>query len=334
VLRMRSAVSLVPSATDILVALGAGELLVGISADCDQPDPAAPRPVVTRPMIDPALAAVDPSGVDASVREQMAAGGLLYTLDVDLIATLAPDVVFAQDECSVCALPSSEVRAVLARRGVSCEIVSLDPVDLEGVLSTFSVVGQALGLDAEGAALEAACRARLGRLAGGDARAAATRSRPRVVVLDWVDPPFVAGNWVPDLVRAAGGEPLLGQSGTPSRQSSLETISTCGAEVMVVAPCGLDLEAAGHGAWTLRGVLGERAKLTAGAARAETSPGTGTAEADRGGPLPRIIAFDGRLWFSRPGPRLVEGAEALAAWLAGAAPSGDVTSIEITGATR
>lgn len=342
---MRSAISLVPSATDIVVALGAGTLLVGLSADCDQPDPAVPRPVVTRPMIDPALGALDPSGVDAAVRTQMESGGVLYSLDVDLLAALAPDVVFAQDECSVCALPSSQVVAVLARHGVKCEMVSLDPVDLEGVLSTFSVVGQALGLAAEGAALEASCRTRLGRLPGGVAGAGGHRdagggglagggghrdvtsagspagTRPRVVVLDWVDPPFVAGNWVPDLVRIAGGEPLLARAGAPSRQSSVEEVSSCGAELIVVAPCGLDLDAARLGAQALRRVLHERALVSAAA---------GNADASAAEPVPRIIAFDGRLWFSRPGPRLVEGAEALAAWLTGAAPPGDVTSIEIT----
>jgi iron complex transport system substrate-binding protein len=320
---MTSAVSLVPSATDIVVALGAGALLVGLSADCDQPDARAPLPVVTRPMIDPSTAALDPSGVDATVRAQMAAGGLLYSLDVDLMAALAPDVVFAQDECSVCALPSSEVVSVLAQRGVTCEMVSLDPVDLEGVLSSFAVVGRALGLAAEGAALEASCRARLGQLAGSGgprgtsgadagSRDAGGQRRPRVVVLDWVDPPFVAGNWVPDLVRIAGGEPLLARAGGPSRESSVDELCGCDAEVVVVAPCGLDLAAARLGAMGLSEVLHEH-------------PDAGAAHLQ-----PRIIAFDGRIFFSRPGPRLVEGAEALAAWLTGGAPRGDVTSIEIT----
>jgi iron complex transport system substrate-binding protein len=275
----------------------------------------------------------------------MAAGGLLYSLDIDLVSALAPDVVFAQDQCSVCALPSSEVVSVLAQGGVDCEIVSLDPVDLEGVLSSFAVVGRALRLDAEGVALEASCRARLGRLAGDGAgvggraggvagRAGGVANRaggagaggvalaaPRVVVLDWLDPPFIAGNWVPDLVRVAGGEPLLGRAGAPSRPGSFEEVFSCGADVIVVAPCGLDLDAARLGAQALRSVLHERRQATAGDQRAEV--------AGRG-PLPRILAFDGRLWFSRPGPRLVEGAEALAAWLTGAEQAGDVGSIEIT----
>jgi iron complex transport system substrate-binding protein len=319
---VRRAVSLVPSATDTAIALGAGGALVGISADCDQPEPASPRPVVTRPMIDPAAAADDPAGVDAAVRLQLAAGGLLYELDVDQVVALAPDVVFAQDSCSVCALPSSEVVAVLSRVGLACDVVSLDPADLEGVLATFPLVGRALGLEGAGMELEATCRARLdalggaGSRAGGSAEADGPRSdgdvsdshapRPRVLVLDWVDPPFVAGNWVPDLVKLAGGEPVLAAAGAPSRQISWEEASSCQPELVVVAPCGLDLEAATPAA-------------------VEASEHLGAA---------RVVAFDGRVWFSRPGPRLVEGAEALAAWLCGAQPTSGVTSIEITEANR
>jgi iron complex transport system substrate-binding protein len=333
---MRSAISLVPSATEIVVALGAGELLLGISADCDQPDAelGPPLPVVTRPMIDPSLAAVDPAGVDAAVRDQMAAGGLLYSLDVETVVALAPDVVFAQDSCSVCALPSADVVAALGRAGLSCEIVSLDPVDLEGVLATFSAVGLALGLKAEGAALEASCRARLERLgreaahAGAGAHAGAVPHADAVlgvVVLDWVDPPFVAGNWVPDLVRAAGGEPLLSVAGQPSHQISIDELEASNPDLIVVAPCGLDLEAAQQHAGALKRALRAR-RMAAGA-----GSGAGTTSA-RAAPA-RIVAFDGRLWFSRPGPRLVDGAEALAAWLVGATPTGAVTSIEITEAT-
>jgi iron complex transport system substrate-binding protein len=348
---MRTAVSLVPSATDITLALGAGELLLGISADCDQPgaESDAPLPVVTRPMIDPSRAAVDPAGVDAAVRDQMAAGGLLYSLDVEAVVALAPDVVFAQDSCSVCALPSAEVVAALGRAGLSCEIVSLDPVDLEGVLATFSTVGLALGLKAEGAALEASCRARLDWLMREAAQPGAQVGVvvpgvvvpgvvvpgvvvpgvvvpgvvvPGVVVLDWVDPPFVAGNWVPDLVRAAGGEPLLSVAGQPSHEISIDDLEASKPNVIVVAPCGLDLGAAQQQAGALERALRAR-RVAAGA-------GSGAGETSADAAPPRIVAFDGRLWFSRPGPRLVDGAEALAAWLAGATPTGAVTSIEIT----
>ncbi len=293
---MTRAVSLVPSATDIVVALGAIDLLVGISADCDQPDALAPRPVVTRPMLDAALVADDPAGTDAAVRDQIEGGGLLYSLDVDLVVALAPDVVFGQDECAVCALPSSEVTAALAARGVHCDVASLDPSDLDGVLATFASVGRHLGLEDAGRALEASCRSRLQALTDGPAGGGA-RLR-RVAVLDWVDPIYLAGNWVPDVVRAAGGEPVLAQPGARSRQITLEELAGADPDLVVIAPCGLDLRAAVAAGHRLR-------------ASAETWP------ALRSTPL---VAFDGRVWFSRPGPRLVDGAEALAAWLAGETP--------------
>jgi iron complex transport system substrate-binding protein len=307
---VKTAVSLVPSATDIIVALGAGECLVGISGDCDQPTPASPRPVVTRPMIAPAEAASDPCGVDAAVREQLASGGLLYSLDVDRVVALAPEVVFAQDSCAVCALPSSEVVAALRDRGVDCEVVSLDPVDLDGVLRSFSTVGRAIGLGEAGKALEASCRRRLaallpaggglagGGLAGGGLAGGglAGGGRPRVAVLDWVDPLFLAGNWVPDLVRAVGAEPVLSERLSGSRAITVGALAGSLPDLIVVAPCGLDLTAA------IEAAEGLRERLVA------MSDLSGTP----------VIATDGRVWFSRPGPRLVDGAEALAAWLAGA----------------
>ncbi|MFZ0172624.1 MAG: ABC transporter substrate-binding protein [Acidimicrobiales bacterium] len=295
---MKRAVSLVPSATDIVVALGASDSLVGISADCDQPDYSRPRPVVTRTLIDPAMASGDPAGVDALVHEQIAAGGLLYSLDVEQVVALSPDVVFAQDECAVCALPSSEVIVALAARGVDCEVASLDPVDLDGVLATFSSVGRSLGLDATGEALEASCRARLRALA----QAPDGRPRPRVAVLDWVDPLYLAGNWVPDLVRAAGGQPVLSSAGGRSRETTLEELAGSDPDLIVIAPCGLDLAAAV--------AAGRRFRQLAMAWSGLRSA--------------RLVAFDGRVWFSRPGPQLVVGAEALAAWLAGVTPTGNV----------
>ena len=297
---MTRAVSLVPSATDIVVALGAIDLLVGISADCDQPEALAPRPVVTRPMLDAAGVAEDPAGSDAAVRDQIESGGLLYSLDVEQLVALAPDVVFGQDECAVCALPSSEVTAALVGRGVHCEVVSLDPADLEDVLATFATVGRHLGLEAAGRALAASCRSRLQALTGGPAGGGAARRR--VAVLDWVDPIYLAGNWVPDVVRAAGGEPVLTRPGARSRRITLEELTGADPDLVVIAPCGLDLEAAVAAGHQLRASAGEWPAL-------RCTP---------------LVAFDGRVWFSRPGPRLVDGAEALAAWLAGETPPGHV----------
>jgi len=305
---MKRAVSLVPSATDVAVALGAAEALVGISADCDQPEPALPRPVVTRPWIDQERAATDAVGVDLAVREQLASGGPLYSLDVARVVSLRPDVVFAQDSCGVCALPSSEVVAALAAAGAESEVVSVDPRDLEDVLSSFSTIGRALGLAEEGARLELSYRASLGTLAD---RAGAKR-RPRVAVLDWVDPPYLAGNWVPDLVRAAGGEPALRDEEGPSREITLEALVEARPDAVVVAPCGLEMTVSVRAAEDLC----RRAPLVTSAGR----------EAG-------VIAFDGRVWFSRPGPRLLEGAEALAAWLSGGVPASTVAR-EVRGASR
>jgi iron complex transport system substrate-binding protein len=320
---VRRAVSLVPSATDIVVALGGSSCLVGLSADCDQPDASTPIPVVTRALIPASLAVSDPAGVDATVRSQLSEGGQLYELDTRAIVALAPEVLFAQDSCSVCALPSSEVVAALRLvPGAECTVVSLDPQDLDAVLSSFSVVGAALGgaaVDA-GAALEAASRARLAALGaggGGVGLGGVTRAarRPRVLVLDWVDPPFVAGNWVPELVMAAGGEPVLAEPGVPSRAVDPTEVASCGADLVVIAPCGLDLAGAREAARSVRGLLGG----SIGEVRSEGVRVEGV----------RVVAFDGRVWFSRPGPRLVEGAEALAAWLSGGRPA-ETISIDVT----
>lgn len=307
---VRRAISLVPSATDIVVALGAIESLVGISADCDQPDLAAPRPIVTVPLIDPDRATSNPAGVDAAVKDRITAGGLLYSLDVEQVLALAPDLVFAQDECAVCALPASEVVGVLASAGVRCEVVSLDPRSLDDVLATISTVARHLGIGEAGTALEAACRARLAALRAGPGTGGAS-VRPRVAVLDWVEPLYLAGNWVPDVVWAAGGEPVLAEAGGRSRPIGLDALVATQPDVIVVAPCGLDLDAAIAGGRALRRLTQDSAEL-------------GRA---------RFVAFDGRVWFSRPGPGLVDGAEALAAWLSVRRPPGHVRTAEITEAS-
>ena len=334
--KLRRAISLVPSATDTLVALGAGGALVAISSDCDQPDPGRPLPVVTGAMIDPG-AIVDAAEIDSAVRSQLAAGGSLYRLYDDNIVGLAPEVVFAQDQCAVCAVPSGEVSAALLRHGLSCEVVSLDPVGLDDVLSTFATIGRAVGAGEAGEALEASCRRRLRDLRHDELLAAVRPRRPRVLVLDWVDPPFAAGNWVPELVEAAGGEAVVvgageageaGEAGIatgpiPSRQVTVEDVVAARPDVVVVAPCGLGLDESTRAAGEVRGwfdsgpagVLNAESDVVPRGRRQSAEPSVPGAGGSRG--VPRVIAFDGRIWFSRPGPRLVEGAEALSALLAG-----------------
>jgi iron complex transport system substrate-binding protein len=284
-------VSLVPSVTDTLAELGAGPLLVGISADCDRPDGRDEVAVVTRQVVPAALTAAAPSEVDATVRSLLAAGDDLYDVDVDLVASLRPDVVFGQDGCRVCAVPASGLAAALAERGVQVEVVSVDPESLDDVAASFEAVGRAVGLASAGRALRSRFQGALRGLEGEVGFSAARGPAPRVLVLDWLDPPFVAGHWVPELVNLAGGEPALGEARRPSREVSPEELASCGADAVVVALCGLDLEDSVAAA-RQSGLL------------ASVAPG-------------RALVLDGRLLFSRPGPRLVSGAEALAWWLSG-----------------
>lgn len=289
-------VSLVPSATEILLAIGAIDCLAGISDDCLAIAGTQDIPVVSRAVI-PAVVGSEASGsaVDAAVRSRLAAGEPLYEMDEALLATLDPDLVIGQDDCDVCAVPSAEVVATLTRTASSgagrdsCRTVSVDPVDLADVLGSIRTIAAAVGRADAGDELAAELTARLHQIP-----TAAPATRPVVLVLDWADPPFVAGRWVPDIVSAAGGTVAGGVvAGDPSRQAELDALFPAEAmpDAVVVAPCGIDLPAAASAAVALR-----------------TRVGPGRA---------RWLAVDGRQFFSRPGPGLVDGAEALAAWLRG-----------------
>lgn len=273
---MRSAVSLIPSATEIAVALGAGDHLVGLSDECRFVDGAPNAPVVSKGVIDP----VGLEAVDAAVREQR---GPLYELDAALVTRLSPDVVFAQDSCTVCAVPSETLVEAFELEGRPAPLlVSLDPADLEGVLDSFELVADALGLPGAGYLLADSCRERLAALP-------ALPWRPRVLVLDWTAPAFSAGHWTPELVEAAGGIPVASAAGEPSREIDLEK-AVAASDAVVVAPCGVPLPGAAGAAAVLRARVGG----------------------------PELwCALDGRRFFSRPGPGLVAGAAALAGFLSG-----------------
>lgn len=278
------AVSLVPSATEIALALGAGDRLLGVSDDCVHVPGAAGLPVVSRAALLETTASQ--AARDAAVRRTLAAGRSLYALDGDAIAALRPDVVFAQDDCAVCAVPSSLVLDQLGPEArATCRVVSIDPHDLEDVFASFEVVADALGLPGTGVELANACRDRLSAIGP------APGPPPRVLVLDWCDPPFVAGNWVPDLVEAAGGLPVGTKSGERSHGLDPSELKA-GVDAVVVAPCGVPLSEATAAALELRQRLVELS-------------------------VARWCVLDGRAFFSRPGPGLVEGTAAVAAWLAG-----------------
>ena len=274
-------VSLLPSATEIVYALGLGDQLVGVTFECDEPPAARRDKAVVVGGLD--TTGLDPGEIDATVRRRVAAGEDLYTLHTGALAALAPDVILTQDLCRVCALPSADVDDALAHLGCRADVVTLDPHTLEDVLTTITTVGRRLGVPGRAEEVVAALRARLGAVA---ARVAG-RTRPRVAVVEWVDPPFPAGHWVPDLVTAAGGLPVACRPGQRSVPVDWDAFAAVDPDVVVVAPCGFGLA----------GAVEQAAAVVA------ALPG-------------RVVwAVDGDAVIVRPGPRLVDGVETLAALL-------------------
>jgi iron complex transport system substrate-binding protein len=226
---------------------------------------------------------MSPGEIDDYVKAQLAAGADLYTLRADALAGLAPDLILTQDLCRVCALPSTQVSDALDFLGCRAEVLSLDPYSLPEVLDTILAVGAAAGVPEKARQVVAALRARLDRLAA----AVAGRPRPRVAVVEWVDPPFTAGHWVPDLVTAAGGEPVAARAGQRSVQTTWADLAAASPEIVLVTPCGFHLDGAA-------------------AQAAAVAPHF---------PAAQVWAIDGDGLVVRPGPRLVDGVAAIAAIL-------------------
>ena len=290
-------VSLLPSATEIVYALGLGDELAGVTFECDEPPAARAEKTIVVGGLD--TKAMTPGDIDRYVRSRLAAGEDLYTLHARALAGLAPDLILTQDLCRVCALPSGQVSDALDYLGCQADVLALDPHRLDEVLDSITAVGQRAGVPERAAALVAGLRARLAAVA---ARVAGL-GRPRVAVVEWVDPPFTAGHWVPDLVSAAGGRTVAARPGVPSVQTSWPAIAAAGPDLVVVAPCGYHLAGAA-----------EQAHLAAA-----QLPGV------------PVWAIDADGIVVRPGPRLVNGVEALAAVLhpqaVPAAPPGAVQRI-------
>ena len=272
--------SLVPSATEALFALGFGDGVVAVTHECDWPPRVAGLPRLTRSVIPIGL---EPAEIDARVRELTERGEALYELDEPTLTALEPDLIVTQALCAVCAVSYDDVRAVSARLSSRPEVISLDPETLGEVLDDLPRLARAVGDEIRGADLSAALRRRL----DGIERAVAGTPRPRVVALEWLDPPFVGGHWVPEMVRIAGGDDRLGERGRRSREVGWDEVASAAAEMIVVMPCGLYADEAAAQA------LARRERLEA--------MGAG-----------RVVAVDAASTFSRPGPRLVEGTELLA----------------------
>lgn len=277
-------VSLLSSATEIVCQLGLRDQLVGISHECDFPPDAMRLPRASRTRFDPA--GMDSGEIDAAVRRSMEQFGSVYEVDRHALRELRPDVVLTQAVCEVCAVPTGSVLEAVDGLPHAPEVVSLDAHTLEGILASIRQVADAAGAAARGREVEGALRRRLERVAE---RVAALR-RPRVLLLEWLDPPFTPGHWVPEMVQAAGGENLRGEAGSRSEQVSWEEVQGLQPEVLLVEPCGYDLAQARADA----NRMAERLRRVAPKAL----------DAGRGWLLHSA-------WFSRSGPRVVEGVEVL-----------------------
>jgi iron complex transport system substrate-binding protein len=274
-------VSLLPSATEIVYALGLADSLVGVTFECDEPASARRDKAVVVGGRD--TRGMTPAEIDAYVKGQLAAGGDLYTLHADALAGLDPELILTQDLCRVCALPSGHVTDALDHLGCRADVLSLDPYTLPEVLATVLAVGEAAGVPERGRQVHGRLVDRLARVE----TAVAGRPRPRVAVVEWVDPPFTAGHWVPDLVRAAGGEPVAARPGAKSVETTWDEFAAAAPDLVLVTPCGFHLDGA---------VAQARAVVT-------RLPGV------------PVWAIDGDGLIVRPGPRVVDGVEAIAAIL-------------------
>lgn len=282
-------VSLLPSATEIVCALGLRDRLVGVSHECDHPASVRGLPVLTAAKID---AHASSDEIDRQVRALVGQGLSVYRIDELKLRELAPELIVTQDVCEVCAVSFEEVqRATCALLGGAVTICSLSPLTVQDVLADVVRVAEAAGVAARGHALRDELAARLARVAA----STATRARPTTLFLEWLDPPMVAGHWTPELLRIAGGAPLLGHDGAPTGAIAWSSIVEADPEVLILGPCGFPI------AQTMRelAILAER-------------PGFHALRAVRSG---QVYAVDGNQFFNRPGPRLVESAEIAAAIL-------------------
>ena len=279
-------VSLVPHATELLFALSAADDVVAVTHECDHPPAALELPRVTRDVLAPGLSAAE---IDAAVRERTLHGRAIYELDREALRALEPELIVTQALCPVCAVSYEEVAELAAELPAPPRVLALDPKTLEQTLSDVSTVAEASGRRAQGAELLMDAEARIERVAQA-VRTLAAVARPRVAALEWLDPVYVAGHWTPQLIDMAGGEDVLGRPGEPSQTVSWEALRAARPEVVVVMPCGYDAHRAHAEAITY---AGELAGLQA----------------------ERIVAVNASAYFSRPGPRIVDGLELLASIL-------------------
>lgn len=276
---MKRILSLLPSTTEVLYALGAQDTLAGVTHECDFPAEARLKPQLTSAKISPAMESAE---IDRLVREQLEDSGTLYALDMDLVRTLRPEIVLTQQLCTVCAVGYETVRGAMASLPEPPQVINIEPKNLQEVFDSFVEIARLIDREEAGVRLVASLTERL--------RSIKKAAGPQVLFLEWLIPPFSAGHWIPELVEAAGGVPVLANPGSHSRGLSWEAIRAAEFDVIAVSCCGFDTERAMRDVQScteLQALLAERSSL-------------------------RLIVLDGNHYFSRPGPRLVDSAEILA----------------------
>lgn len=279
-------VSLLPSTTEILFAVGAGDDVVGVTFECDHPAEARDRTIVSSTSMPAGLSPVE---IDAYVAAAVARGEDLYRLDAGALAGLDADLVVTQDLCAVCAVDVTVVDDALAHLGCTADVLTFDPHTVSEVLESIVTLGSAVGRGPAAEELVADLRARLDVVRR--QVAARTGPRPRVVVLEWTDPPYAPGHWIPEMVELAGGDCVLGAAGEKSTRVPWAAVEGARPDVVVVAPCGYDR-------------AGAEAQAQRLVADGRIPQGVG------------VHAVDADAMWARPGPRIVDGVEELAAVLA------------------
>jgi iron complex transport system substrate-binding protein len=284
-------VSLLPSATEIVCALGLGDELVGVTHECDWPPEVVGKPVVTRDTHD--LGELPSREIHALVTAAMHGGSSLYALDDEKLEALEPDLILTQELCHVCAVSYREVNEVVRAIDASITVVSLEPTSIEGILNTITTVGAMAEVEDDALDLVETLRSRLGAVEEVvTARRDAGHTGPRVVAVEWLDPPFAVGHWVPEQIRRAGGWDLLGRDGDKAVETTWDAVHEVDPETLVLMPCGYHLS-----------------ETVVEWGRTPRPPWFRDLSAVSRG---KVFAVDGSAYFSRPGPRVIDGIELLA----------------------
>jgi iron complex transport system substrate-binding protein len=283
----RQIVSFLPSATEMICALGLADRLAGVTHECDFPPVVRNKPIVVRSAIP--TERMGQSEIDAAVTERLRQGLSLYQVDERLLQGIAPDLIVTQDLCQVCAPSGNEVAQVLSSLPMKPKILWLTPKSLEQIFENLQELGAATGRQQQAEDIIADGRARLERIA---AQASRLTARPRVFCMEWIDPVYCSGHWVPEMVRIAGGVDQLGREGADSVRIRWDEVVQWAPEVLIVMPCGCGLPKAAEQAWRLFNY-----------------PGSSELPAVKNG---RVYAADANSYFARPGPRVIEGTELLA----------------------